>query len=260
MNTDCAKFEELMDVMAKLRGPNGCPWDKQQTHASLTSGFLEELYEFIEAVDDNDIETMREELGDLCLHIVFQVQLAREAGEFTMTEVLEGIIEKLVRRHPHVFGDITVGDADEVIVNWDTIKKKEKKNAARTSVVDGIPRHLPALSKAHKLQRKVRKVGFDWDRLEDVMLKVDEELGELRDAIKEGNQAHVTEELGDLLFSIVNVSRFVDVEPEQALHKTVRKFMNRFRAIEAGLEKRGKTVDDATFEEMDALWEETKKE
>ena len=260
MGINGEKFEKLMEVMAKLRGPNGCPWDKEQTHNSITMGFIEELYEFIEAVEDNDIETMKEELGDLCLHIVFQVQIAKENGEFEMAEVLDSIIEKLIRRHPHVFADVKVKDSEEVIVNWDDIKKREKDKQHRKSVVDGIPRHLPALSKAKKVQQKARKVGFDWDKVEDVVLKIEEELDELREAMLEKNQNHIEEELGDLLFSIVNLSRFLDVEPELALHNTVKKFMNRFRAIESALEEKGKTIHEATFEEMDALWDEVKKQ
>jgi len=227
MNKYGEKFEELINVVAKLRAPDGCVWDREQTHESITHGFVEELYEFIEAVEDKDVKTMKEELGDLCLHVVFQVQIAKEEGEFDMAEVLDGIIKKLIRRHPHVFSDAKVKNSKEVIQNWEEIKKGEKEE--RKSVVDGIPRHLPALSKAHKLQKKVKKVGFDWENIEDVLLKVEEELKELREAIKEKDKEHITEELGDLLFSVVNVSRFVDVQPEQALHGTVKKFMNRFQ-------------------------------
>jgi len=257
MSKNGEKFEELMEIVARLRAPDGCVWDREQTHESITQGFIEELYEFIEAVEDNDLETMKEELGDLCLHVVFQIQIAKENGEFKMVEVLDGIIKKLIRRHPHVFGDAKVKNSKDVIRNWEDIKKEEKDK--RKSVVDGIPRHLPALSKAHKLQKKVKKVGFDWEDIEDVILKVEEELQELRDAIKENDQEHVAEELGDLLFSVVNLSRFVDVEPEQALHKTVKKFMNRFRAIESALESKNKTVQEASFQELDELWDEVKK-
>ncbi len=256
MNKNGEKFEELMEVVAKLRAPDGCMWDREQTHESITLGFVEELYEFIEAVEDKDLKTMKEELGDLCLHVVFQIQIAKEEGEFEMVEVLDGIIKKLIRRHPHVFGDVKVKNSKEIVQNWDEIKKGEKTE--RKSVVDGIPRHLPALSKAHKLQKKVKKVGFDWDNIEDVLLKVDEELQELREAIVEKDKEHITEELGDLLFSVVNVSRFVDVQPEQALHGTVKKFMKRFRGIEKILENENRTVEDASFEELDSLWDKVK--
>jgi len=225
MGIDGEKFEKLIEVMETLRSPNGCPWDREQSHESITMGFVEELYEFIEAVEDKDIETMKEELGDLSLHIVFQVQIAKENGEFEMAEVLDSIIEKLIRRHPHVFSDVKVKDSDEVVANWDDIKKTEKEKQHRKSVVDGIPRHLPALSKARKVQIKAKKVGFDWDKVEDVILKLEEELGELREAMEEKNQEHISEELGDVLFSVVNLSRFLDVEPERALHNTVKKFM-----------------------------------
>ena len=258
MGINGEKFEKLMEVINTLRSPGGCPWDVEQTHESITMGFVEELYEFIEAVEDKDIETMKEELGDLCLHIVFQVQIAKENGEFTMAEVLNSIIEKLIRRHPHVFSDVKVKSSNEVIVNWDDIKKKEKEKQHRKSVVDGIPRHLPALSKARKVQIKARKVGFDWDKIEDVILKIKEEFNELYEAIEGKNQEHISEELGDVLFSVVNLSRFLDVEPERALHNTVRKFMSRFRAIENALEEKGTTIQEASFEEMDSLWDQVK--
>ncbi|RLD11323.1 MAG: nucleoside triphosphate pyrophosphohydrolase [Chlamydiae bacterium] len=258
MGINGEKFEKLMEVMKTLRDPDGCPWDREQSHESITMGFVEELYEFIEAVEDKDIETMKEELGDLCLHIVFQVQIAKENNEFEMAEVLDSIIEKLIRRHPHVFSDTKVKNSDEVVANWDDIKKTEKEKQHRKSVVDGIPRHLPALSKARKVQIKAKKVGFDWDKVEDVILKIKEEFNELYEAIEEKNQEHISEELGDVLFSIVNLSRFLNVEPERALHNTVRKFMNRFRAIETALEKKGKTVQEASFDEMDTLWDEVK--
>jgi len=260
MSVNGEKFEKLINVMKTLRSPGGCPWDIEQTHESITMGFVEELYEFIEAVEDKDIETMKEELGDLCLHIVFQVQIAKENGEFTMAEVLDSIIKKLIRRHPHVFSDVKVKNSNEVIANWDDIKKTEKEKQHRKSVVDGIPRHLPALSKARKVQIKAKKVGFDWDKIEDVILKIKEEFNELYEAIEEKNQEHISEELGDVLFSVVNLSRFIDVEPERALHNTVKKFMNRFRAIETALEEKGTTVQDASFEEMDSLWDEVKED
>ena len=260
MSVNGEKFEKLMEVMKTLRGPGGCPWDVEQTHESITMGFVEELYEFIEAVEDKDIETMKEELGDLCLHIVFQVQIAKENGEFTMAEVLDSIIEKLIRRHPHVFSDVKVKNSNEVVANWDDIKKQEKQKQHRKSVVDGIPRHLPALSKARKVQIKAKKVGFDWDKVEDVILKIKEEFNELYEAIEEKNQDHINEELGDVLFSVVNLSRFLDVEPERALHNTVRKFMSRFRAIENALEEKGTTIQEASFEEMDSLWDQVKDE
>ena len=259
MNSAGEKFEELMRIMAALRAPDGCPWDREQTHASLTPTFVEEVYEFIDAVEENDSEMMKEELGDLCLHIVFQAQIAQEQGEFSMADALEEINKKLVRRHPHVFGDVKVEHAGEVLQNWEKIKKEEKGHS-RPSALDGVPRHLPALSKAHKVQKKARKVGFDWEKIEDVLHKVEEEIGELREAIRQGEQPAIEEELGDVLFSIVNVSRFVNVEPEQALHRTVRKFTNRFRKIEEKLKEKGISVEEAGFAELDALWEEVKRE
>jgi tetrapyrrole methylase family protein/MazG family protein len=259
MSSAGKKFEELMNIMAALRAPSGCPWDREQTHATLTPTFIEELYEFIDAVEENDSEMMKEELGDLCLHVAFQAQIAQENNEFTLSEALDGINQKLVRRHPHVFGEVKVENAGQVVENWEQIKKEEKGDT-RTSALDGIPRHLPALSKAHKVQRKARKVGFDWDDIEDVLKKVDEEMGELREALRSEDQDAIEDEMGDVLFSVVNVSRFVDVEPEQALHRTVRKFTNRFRKIEERLKEKGISIEDASFEEMDALWDAVKKE
>lgn len=252
------QFEKLLEIMAHLRGPQGCPWDKEQTHASICPAFLEELHEFIEAVEDHDIAAMREELGDLCLHIAFQAQVAVDNHEFGMADALAGINEKLVRRHPHVFGTQQLATPEAVLHNWEQIKKTEKTHQARTSVVDGIPRHLPALSKAHKLQKKVRKVGFDWNNLADVLAKVDEEVAELRAALASGVAEHVREEIGDVLFSIVNVARFVDVDAERALHQTVRKFMRRFRALEEVFGARGAKLESATLAELDAVWNEVK--
>lgn len=257
METIGTTFEKLVDVMAQLRGPNGCPWDKKQTHATLIKTFIEELYEYIDAVDAGDTEEMKEELGDLCLHIVFQGQIAEENKTFTLQESLESIIEKLIRRHPHVFGTTEVKDSDEVIQNWDAIKKEEKGDTRR-SALDGIPRHLPPLHKAQKVQEKARRVGFDWNCIDEVLAKVDEELQEVRDAIKSQDKDAVEDELGDLLFAVVNVSRFAEVEPTRALQRTITKFTKRFHAIEAALSEKNMTPEDASFEELDALWEATK--
>jgi tetrapyrrole methylase family protein/MazG family protein len=253
-----AAFARLLDIMTTLRGPNGCPWDREQTHTSICTAFIEELHEFIEAVDDNDAAAMQDELGDLCLHIVFQAQIAHERGEFTIEDALNNINAKLIRRHPHVFGAVTVETPDDVVKNWEQIKKTERTHAARASVTDGIPRHLPALSKARKLQSKVGKVGFDWEHVDDVLAKVDEELREVRTALAAGRPEDVREELGDLLFAVVNVARFVDVDPERALQQTVRKFIRRFCAMETEFARRGKRLEDSTLAEMDAAWERAK--
>jgi len=259
-HTNAERFERILEIMRRLRGPGGCPWDREQTHASLLTSFTEELYEYIEAVEDGNDAAMRDELGDLCLHIVFQAQIAEERGAFSIAQVLDGLAEKLIRRHPHVFGDATAGTAAEVLHNWEQIKKREHTHAARQSLVDGVPRHLPALAKARKVQHNVQKAGFDWNNVHEALAKVDEELGELRAAIAAGRDDHVKEELGDLLFSIVNVARFVQVEPERALHRTVEKFMRRFRKIEERLALRGSSPAASTLAEMDALWNAIKAE
>jgi len=257
--TDGERFTRILHIMQQLRGPGGCPWDREQTHASLLTSFTEELYEFIEAAEDGNDAAMRDELGDLLLHIVFQAQIAAERGAFTIADVLDGLADKLIRRHPHVFGSAKADSAAEVLHNWEQLKKQEHTHAARTSLVDGIPRHLPALAKACKVQHKVQKAGFDWNNADEALAKVDEELGELRTAIAAGHAAHVKEELGDLLFAIVNVARFVNVEPERALHHTVEKFMRRFRQVEKELAARGSSPEHSTLAEMDALWNEIKR-
>jgi len=253
------QFEQLLRVMAKLRGAHGCPWDREQTHASLLASFREELCEFIDAVEENDTAAMQEELGDLFLHLVFQAQIAREQKTFTVADALEGIVEKLIRRHPHVFGTTKVRHARDVLDNWEQIKKKEKGGHARPSALDGVPRSLSALSAAHTLQKKARRAGFDWRHVDQVLAKVDEELGELRAAMRSRNRRAVAAEMGDLLFSIVNVSRFVDVEPEQALRGTIRKFNQRFRAVEQRVHARGVRMNDLSLEELDALWNKVKR-
>lgn len=255
---DGERFMRILEIMRTLRGPNGCPWDREQTHASLLPSFMEELYEFVESVEDRDDRAMRDELGDLLLHIVFQAQIATERGAFTIADVLDGLAAKLLRRHPHVFGSATASSAREVLQQWEELKKQEESHAKRTSLVDGIPRHLPALAKARKVQHRVQKVGFDWNSVDEALAKVDEELHELRSAIAQNNSSHIEEELGDLLFSIVNVARFVNVEPEHALHRTVEKFMRRFRQLETQLAKNGRTPETSSLAEMDAIWNQIK--
>ncbi|MCX7847520.1 MAG: nucleoside triphosphate pyrophosphohydrolase [bacterium] len=256
--TDGERFSRILDIMRQLRSPHGCPWDREQTHASLLPSFTEELYEFIEAVDDQNDSAMRDELGDLLLHIVFQAQIAAERGAFSISDVLECLAAKLIRRHPHVFGSAKFSSPAEVLHNWEQLKKQEHAHSTRSSLVDGIPRHLPALAKARKVQHRVQKVGFDWNNVDEALAKVDEELHELRTAIAAGNAPHITEELGDLLFAIVNVARFLNVEPERALHHTVEKFIRRFRQIEAELAAHGKSPQQSSLAEMDAIWNRIK--
>lgn len=247
----------IVEVMRRLRSPGGCPWDIAQTHESLRKHIIEEVYEVIEAIDEENAEHLCEELGDLLLQIVFHARMAEETGSFSMQDVVDGITEKLVRRHPHIFGDVSVSDAAEVLVNWEAIKKREKPE--RTSVLDGIPKGLPALMTAEKLQKKAADVGFDWDDIAPVWEKCAEETAELKDAVSEGDKAHIEEELGDLLFAVVNLARFLKVNPELSLMATNKKFSRRFAYVEEARAKSGKAWEDCTLAELDAFWEEAKK-
>ena len=252
-------FEDLVQIMARLRGENGCPWDRQQTHESIKPYLLEETYEVLESIDENDPEKLREELGDLALQVVFHAQMAEEAGLFTIADVLRGINEKLRRRHPHIFGDVKADTAQEVLFNWEQIKKKEReKTQGRASLLDGVPRELPALLRAHRLQEKASRVGFDWSEAREVYQKVEEELSELRTAMEGEQPERIEAELGDLLFSLVNLGRFIAVNPEEALRKTIARFIARFQYIEEELARRGTAPGDVTLHEMDALWAEAK--
>lgn len=248
-------FEKLMQIVSDLRDENnGCPWDRKQTPKSLVPNFIEELYEVIEAIEDEDDEALREELGDLMLHLVFQVQIAQEQGKFGMEDVLDAINNKLVRRHPHIFGDERVDTADKVKLNWELIKKKEKKD--RKSVLDGIPRSMPALIQAWRLQEKAASVGFDWQELPPVCDKIQEEHTELMEALKSGVKADIEEELGDLIFSIVNLARKLDIDAEVALKATNRKFYDRFQYIEA--QYKDTDINEADLDELDTHWKKAK--
>lgn len=253
------RFGELVQIMARLRGEDGCPWDREQTHASIKPYLLEETYEVLESIDENDPAKLEEELGDLALQVVFHAQMADEAGLFTIADVLRGINEKLRRRHPHIFGDVKADTAQEVLFNWEQIKKLEREKAqGRASVLDGVPRELPALLRAHRLQEKASRVGFDWNEARQVFQKVEEELAELRAAMESEQPDRMEAELGDLLFSLVNLGRFIAVNPEDALRKTIARFISRFQYIEEELARRGTAPGQATLEEMDALWAEAK--
>jgi tetrapyrrole methylase family protein / MazG family protein len=253
-------FGELVQIMARLRGENGCPWDREQTHASIKPYLLEETYEVLESIDDNDPAKLQEELGDLALQVVFHAQMADEAGLFTIADVLRGINEKLRRRHPHIFGDVKADTAQEVLFNWEQIKKLEReKTQGRASLLDGVPRELPALLRAHRLQEKASRVGFDWSEARQVFQKVEEELAELRAAMENEQPDRREAELGDLLFSLVNLGRFIAVNPEEALRKTIARFIARFQYIEEELARRGTSPGQVTLEEMDALWFEAKR-
>ncbi|HSB79266.1 MAG TPA: nucleoside triphosphate pyrophosphohydrolase [Candidatus Methylomirabilis sp.] len=252
-------FTELVEIMARLRGENGCPWDREQTSESIKPYLVEETYEVLEAIDEQDPAKLREELGDLMLQIVFHAQMAEEAGTFSIADVLAGINDKLRRRHPHVFGDVKAETAQEVLFNWEQIKKAERQKAqGKASLLDGVPRELPALLRAHRLQEKASRVGFDWKVAHEVLVKVEEEFAELRAAMEGQAVEQVEAELGDLLFSLVNLSRFLAVNPEEALRKTIARFIARFRYIEEELSRRGRSLRQATLQELDALWSEAK--
>lgn len=259
---DCGPgLRRLLDVVQRLRGPDGCPWDKEQTLKTLKPFLVEETYEVIDAIDSEDSARHHEELGDLLLQVVLQAQLRAEEGAFTFDDVADRLATKLVRRHPHVFGDVRVEGTQDVLRNWERIKAQEKSDGqSRRSLLEGIPRHLPALQKAQRVQARAARVGFDWDDIADVIAKVDEELAETKDAIAQGNAAEVEEEIGDLLFAVVNLCRFVDVQSEDALRATVGKFTNRFAQVEQRLHAQGKELRDCTLAEMDTVWEAVKAE
>lgn len=253
-------FESLVEVIATLRGENGCPWDRKQTHTSLKSTLIEETYETVEAIDSGDPSKLKEELGDLLLNVMLQAQIAAEGKDFTIYDVIEILTEKLIRRHPHVFGNVEVENADDVVNNWEAIKSQEAGYEDRKSVVDGIPDALPALLRGQKIQKRVARVGFDWDNITDVIDKVDEELVEVKESLKENDLNAVEDEIGDLFFSIVNLCRFVDLQAEETLRKSNRKFVNRFKKLEGEFEKQGKSLTDQTLAELDAVWERVKKD
>ena len=246
----------LVEVMDRLRGLDGCPWDKEQTHSSLKKYLIEEAYEVLDAIDGKDMNKLCEELGDLLLQIVFHAQIAREQNNFDMNDIMLGVTEKLIRRHPHVFGGLQVGSADEVVINWEDIKEKEKK---KESLLEDIPRDLPALMRAEKIQKKVARVGFDWPSIEGAWLKVKEELGELEEVIKLDESARIKEEMGDLFFAIVNVCRFLGIDCEEALQSTNAKFIRRFSYIEQRVQEKKLIWNELNLEYMDKLWEEAKK-
>ncbi len=257
MNSE--QLERLIDIVARLRAPGGCPWDREQTHASILPCLLDETYEFFEAVDENSAVKMEEELGDLLLQVVLHAQMAREAGEFGIEEVAKVIGDKLVRRHPHVFGDVKVSSPAEVIENWERIKRGETGKEHRRYLVDDIPQALPALFRAQKIQRRVARVGFDWQETGPALDKVEEEFGEFREALAAGDSEHAAEELGDILFALVNVARHHDVSAEDALRKANDKFCRRFRFIEDACRDAGIDLGKATLEELDRFWEKSKK-
>jgi tetrapyrrole methylase family protein/MazG family protein len=264
------RFEDLVALQEKLLSPEGCPWDRVQTHQTLRTYLLEETYEVLDALDSNEPAKLAEELGDLLLQIVFHSQLARAAGEFEIGDVIESIYTKMVRRHPHVFGEVKARNAGEVLRNWEQLKAEERQAAVESpgkapsaasqtppSILDGVPRSLPALLRAHQMTRRAANVGFDWDRAESVLDKVAEEALELRQALPAGGE-RLEDEVGDLLFAAVNVARFLKMDPELVLRRANAKFEARFRAMEQESALAGRKLAEATPAELDALWERVK--
>ena len=250
------EFDKLVKIMKRLRNPiDGCPWDRKQTGHSLREYILEEAHELVEAIEIDSIEKQKEELGDLFLQIVFLSQLHREKNHFTIKDVLNTINQKLIQRHPHIFGDVTVQSAEEVKQNWEKIKKKDKKSK---SILSDYPASMPALSHAKRVAEQASSVGFDWPDPLGALEKVEEEAGELKNALRLGQREKVEEEIGDILFAVANVARLAHVNPEFALKNTNRKFVTRFRYIEEQLRKQGKNIDETGMEEMEALWQESK--
>ena len=256
MPTQTKNTARLLRLMARLRAPGGCPWDREQTHRSIRHNLIEETYEALDALDDGDMVGFQDELGDLLLQVVFHSQIASEAGKFDFDAVAKMIADKLVRRHPHVFGRKKADTSREVLKQWEAIKKQEKKSH---SIFAEIPRSLPALLKADKIQRKAARVGFDWKRVSDVLAKVEEELRELKAAHASGNRRHLAEELGDLLFAAVNLARYEKLDPEDLLNRATRKFVKRFQQIERVVHKRGQRIEDCSLAELDGLWESVKR-
>lgn len=254
MKERTAAFERLLRIMDDLRSQ--CPWDKKQTLESLRYLTIEETYELSDAVLEKDMDGIKNELGDLMLHLVFYAKIASEKGDFDITDVLHGICEKLINRHPHIYGGIEVKDADEVKNNWEKIKLKEK---GRKSVLGGVPNSLPAMVKAYRIQEKARGVGFDWDNTEQVWEKVVEEMNEFQNEVKKNNTEKKEQEFGDLLFALINYARFVDINPEDALERTNKKFVKRFKFIEEHALKSGKSITEMSLREMEQIWEEAKK-
>ncbi len=253
---DC---KDLEDIVRILRHPGGCPWDQEQTHRSIRRNFLEETYEVAEAIDNGDVDGLKEELGDVLLQVYFHASIEEDAGRFTLDDVADGVCKKLIYRHPHVFGDVMVGSTGEVLDNWEELKKKEKHQDTQADAVDAVARTLPALWRAEKMKKKAAKAGFDWRDASGALDKLSEEVGELRSAALEGD-GDPAEELGDVLFSAVCVGRFFDADPEEALHAACDKFSARFRKTEELARARGVEMDKLSEQELTALWREAKRQ
>lgn len=255
---DSYNVQDLIDIMRMLRAPGGCPWDAEQTHESIKKNLIEETYEVIEAINKNDKELLCEELGDLLMQVVFHAQMEAEINEFDFDDVADGVCKKLVERHPHVFGEVEISGVDDVLTNWDAIKRRTKGQKTTSDSMFSVPRELPALMRATKLQKKAADIGFDWNDVSGALNKLEEEIAELREAIANSDSENINEELGDLLFSAVNVSRFVKVDAEESLTAASDKFLARFTQVEALANERGINMKNSSLEELDALWDEVK--
>lgn len=244
--------------MKYLRAPDGCPWDREQTHKSIRSNLIEETYEVVEAIDNEDSELLKEELGDLLLQVIFHSEMAEEESAFNINDVIDDVCQKLVIRHPHVFGDVNASNSAEALNSWDDVKMQTKSQKKQSQAMDSVSKALPSLMRATKIQKKAAKIGFDWENVEGAMDKVVEETQELKEAILKGDKENQSEELGDLLFSVVNVSRFIDVDSEKALYDACDKFTNRFRKVEELAASRNIDMKAASLTELDSLWDEVK--
>lgn len=253
-------INDLNEIMHILRAPDGCPWDAEQTHKSIRKNFIEETYEVLEAIDNDDPELLKEELGDVLLQVVFHSNMEEEAGRFDLNDVADGICKKLIIRHPHVFGDVKVSGSDEVLSNWDDIKKQTKGQKTQTETMNSIPKVFPALMRAQKVQQKAKKVGFDWPDINGALDKLQEEIEELRQAIDKKDQDSCKDELGDVFFSAVNIARFLKLDAEEALTGSTDKFISRFSIVEKLAKESGKDMRDMSLEQLDELWDKAKKE
>lgn len=251
--------DDLVRIMSILRSEDGCPWDKEQTHDSIRNNFLEEVYEVVDAIDNDDNDGLKEELGDVLLQVVFHTQMEVEKGGFNLSDVADGICKKLILRHPHIFGDVKADTSEKVLDNWDKIKMEEKGQQSYTDTLKSVPAAFPALMRAAKVQKRAGKANFDWEDVYEPLFKVGEELAELEEAIENGCPMSISEELGDLLFAVVNVSRFLKLDAEETLNRATDKFISRFEALEKLANERNIDMKESTLEELDALWDEVKK-
>lgn len=251
-------FEDLLRIMEVLRSDEGCPWDREQTHESIRKDFIEETYEVIEAINKKDKTLLCEELGDVLLQVAFHVQIEKEEGSFGIEEVTDGVCKKLIERHPHVFGEVKVSSTGEVLDNWDTIKRKSKGQKTQGSAMEKIPKELPALMRAQKIQQKAKKAGFDWDDISGAYEALGKEIEELKEAQQSGDEDKITDELGDVLFSVVNISRFLGADSEEALTKSNNKFIERYLIVERLAKERDIDMPSSSIEELDKLWDEAK--